>query len=57
MGKPLEADGRKWRRLMDYMKHWPYSPYYDIEQRALLQTIREIREGKEDLTDEGSASD
>lgn len=48
MGKPLEADGRKWRELMEYMKHWPGSPYYDIEMQDLVRTIQEIKNRKED---------
>lgn len=43
-------DALKWRRLMDYYKHWPYSGYRDIENASLIATLREIAQGK-DITD------
>lgn len=41
-----DSDAEKWQKLEAYLAHWPYSPYTDLEYRALATTIREIRTGK-----------
>lgn len=40
-------DALKWRKLMEYFDHWPYSPYERIEKDELPRVIREIRDGEE----------
>lgn len=38
-------DALKWRKLMDYWMHWPYSGYRGSENNALVRTIGEIARG------------
>lgn len=40
-GSILE-DAARWRSLASYMERWPYSPYTDIEHRALVEAISGI---------------
>lgn len=34
----------KWDALMEYMAHWPYSPYTDLEYKELARVIRSLRD-------------
>lgn len=33
---------RRFNRLTQYVEHWPYSPYHDIEMRELVTVVAEV---------------
>ena len=37
-----EQKAQRYDTIVGYLKHWPYSPYQQLENDALLRFIKEV---------------
>ena len=37
-----EQKAQRYDKIVDYLKHWPYSPYQRLEDDALVRFIKRV---------------